>query len=388
MSIRSEKTALVLGGGGARGAYEAGVVAGLAELLGGSENEPLFRIFCGTSVGAINCAYLAANAHKRDFGAAGLVAHWEGLELDKHLKIDFAGLLGIRSLFTSRTGLGRSMLAIGALETLVGKGTPWQSLRRNIEGGLIEALVVTALEISSGRTTVFTDLAPGVSYEASRNPRRSSVATSVDENHVLASAAIPLIFPPRRIGAHHYVDGGIRFNTPLAPALRLGAERIVLVPLLTESPIATAHERKLGPFFLLGKILDALLLDPIDYDLQVLRRFNRIVDMLDEVLTKDERSRFDAAMIQERGEPYRAVDTLVFRPSEDLGQLARQRARAFSRGTKSERLLSRLAAMEDAMEADFLSFILFDGSHANQLIELGRRDVVSRRDEVFAFFEK
>ena len=378
-------TAIVLGGGGARGAYEAGVVSGIAQVIGRSHDGPLFDILCGTSVGAINAAYLAACADEPDHAIAGLEAHWRGLDLRRHLKLDLSGLAGFRNLINKKTPEGRSILAIGALEELVGEGTPWPRLRANVASGRIQALVIAALDIASGKTTVFTDLAPGVEYPGSRDPRRTAEATHITADHVLASAAIPLVFPPRRIGDRFYADGGIRFNTPLAPALRLGAERIVVIPLLAEVPADPPPSRRIGPLFLMGKLLNALLLDPISYDLQVLQRFNKLVSLLDETLTTEERGRIDAAMRDERGIPYRAVQTLVFRPSKDIGHMARERAMELGKGA-TERAVRRLATMEDVWEADLLSFVLFDGEHAGRLIDLGRSDVLARADEVRAFF--
>lgn len=379
-------TAIVLGGGGARGAYEAGVVSGIAQVIGKSHDGPLFDILCGTSVGAINAAYLAACADEHDHAIAGLEAHWRGLELRRHLKLDLTGIAGFRNLISKKAPEGRSILAIGALEELVGDGTPWPRLRANLASGRIRALVVAALDIASGKTKVFTDLAPGVEYPASRDPRRSHEDTDISADHVLASAAIPLVFPARRIGDRFYADGGIRFNTPLAPALRLGAERIIVIPLLAETPAEPPPSRRIGPLFLMGKLLNALLLDPISYDLQVLQRFNNLVSLLDVSLTGDERARIDAAMTKDRGTPYRAVQTLVFRPSKDIGHMARERALELDSGV-TERVVRRLATMEDVWEADLLSFVLFDGEHAGRLIDLGRNDVLARADEVRAFFQ-
>ncbi len=204
---------------------------------------------------------------------------------------------------------------------------------------------------------------------------------------MLASAAIPLIFPPRRVNGRYYVDGGLRFNTPLAPALRLGAQRIVVIPLLTENPSQHRERKSLGAIFLLGKLLDALLLDPISYDLHVLERFNRLLDTLEESLTDEEMGRVQATISETRGAPYRRVNTLVFRPTHDLGALARERARELSGQGPTEHIVSRIAAMEDYWEADLLSFILFDGVHAQHLVDLGRADVIARADEVRKFFD-
>ncbi len=377
---------IVLGGGGARGAYEAGILAGLTEVAPTDAlhigEHGLFDVVTGTSVGAINAAWLAAHSDTRDHCIEGLLDHWRSLSLEKHLRPDVLGWFGRR-----RTGvLGKAILDPRELEKLVQDGVPWDRLRKNVDAGYVRALIVTALHVKSGKTTVFTDLAPGAEYPASRDPRRSHVASHVTSDHVLASAAVPLLFPSRRIGESYYSDGGLRFNTPLAPALRMGVDRVVVIPLLMEKPKSQEAEVYPGAVFLLGKLFDALLLDPIRYDLAVLERFNRFLTVLDDALSPAELKRLEAAMIEARGAPYRKVDTLVFRPTSDIGALARRRGEQLMRRGWRGRLIRQLTKAGGGVDADFLSFILFDREHAEELIELGRRDVHARKDEVHAFF--
>ena len=379
-------TGIVLGGGGARGAYEAGVLAGIVDVLGPDCPCALFDVICGTSVGAINAAWLAAHADASGHDISGLVAKWTSLSLDRHLRPDVLGWFG-RSRDDQH--LGRAFLDPQELESLVEEGVPWSRLHRNVSAGTIRALVVTALHVASGRTTIFTHLAPGEVYPASRDPRRVHVAEAVTADHVLASAAVPLLFPSRRIGHAYYADGGLRFNTPIAPALRMGVDKLVVIPLLQD---AGKKEPRLGPeeapslVFLAGKLLDALLLDPIRYDLDVLDRFNRLVSVLDDSLSEAERERVNEAMTAERGAPYRKVETLVFQPSEDIGAMARRKGELLERRGWRGKMLSRFTRIGGQVDADLLSFVLFDGDHAADLIQLGRRDVQNRAGEVRAFF--
>jgi len=394
MSAEEHTTGIVLGGGGARGAYEAGVIAGITDVLAdanpGAEFRSLFDVVCGTSVGAINAAWVAAHADAEDHDAQGLLRHWRTLELSKHLRLDPIGMIAGRPDPLNPNGktTGRAVLDARALEVLVEEGIPWRRLRRNIEASRIKGLVVTALHVATGTTTLFTDLAPGVEYPPSKARRRKAMRDAITADHVLASAAIPLIFPSRRIGRGYYADGGVRFNTPMAPALRLGVDRLVVIPLLSEPEErpALGPEDYPGPIFLAGKVLDALLLDPIGYDLQVLVRFNKLLKRLDDFLTPEERAEFDQVVAEARGAPYKRVDTLVFRPSQDLGRLALEHAgRLKTRGLRG-RLVAMLADMGGTFDADLLSFILFDADYAHQLVELGRADVRARADEVCEFF--
>lgn len=388
-------TGIVFSGGGARGAYEAGVVQGIVEVM--QPTHPLFDVLCGTSVGALNAAYLAAHAHEPDMNAAGLVSHWAELDIATHLRLDMRGLLGWKRDFSGDdhkpNQVGRSLLDVRALETIVREHVPWDRLHRNLAEGRVRSLVVSALQIATGQTTQFAELAPGQTFTNSHDPRRVLRLEEVCADHVLASAAIPLLFPARRVGEHFFCDGGVRFNTPIAPAIRCGAERLVVISLLSQEPAqvdATPRAERVhaynSPIYMVGKVLNALLLDPLRYDLQVLERFNRLISALERALPPDELEAVQRILRESRGLPYRRLKTLVFRPTIDVGMLARERAAQLQRSRFSSWLLARTATLGALWESDLLSFILFDSQFARELIELGRTDAVSRSEEIRAFF--
>lgn len=390
-------TGIVFSGGGARGAYEAGVVQGIMEVM--QPEEPLFDVLCGTSVGALNASYLAAHAQRPDMNAAGLASKWSDLDIGTHLRLDMRGLLGWKREFSGvedqkPTLVGRSLLDVRALEEIVREHVPWSDLHRNIEEGRVRALVISALQIATGQTTQFAELAPGQSFTNSNDPRRVLRLEPVSADHVLASAAIPLLFPARRVGEHFFCDGGVRFNTPIAPAIRCGAERLIVISLLSQEPKEsdpTPRAERLhaynSPIFIIGKVLNALLLDPLRYDLQVLDRFNRLISALETALPPHELEAVERVLRESRGLPYRKLKTLVFRPTVDVGMLARQRAAQLQRSRFSSWLLARTATLGALWESDLLSFILFDSQFARELIELGRQDALMRAAEIVAFFE-
>lgn len=396
----ASNTALVLSGGGARGAYEAGVVRGIVEVLGLTASSPSpFRIFVGTSVGAINTSYLASHADRGDMAVDGLCDVWAKLDLREHLDVSLRGIARLMRPTTGRNlragdQLGGSILNSRALETTVRDGIDWQRLRRNVAAAEVRALVVTALRVADGRTTMFAELADGVHFVPSADPFRHAAPERVTADHVLASAAIPLVFPARRIGAAYYCDGGLRFNTPLAPAIRTGANRIVVVSLrhpTTPTEAVVDHTVDYpSPTFLLGKLLDALLLDPIRHDLSVLARFNHLAKVLDEALSSEEKLRVDRFMTESRGLPYRELETLVFEPSVDIGELAgvhvQKNLDAWGLPSRTRWLLHAVTRSEFGREADAASFVLFDGAFAQRIIELGHRDTLARADEVRDFF--
>lgn len=397
-------TGLVLSGGGARGAYEAGVLKGIVEVLGlGPDDRAPFQIFSGTSVGAINAIWAAAHAHRGDLNVDGLLEQWRRLSLDTHLRFDLPGLLGLRARWAAvadRIGLepnlgdrwGRSVVDGRPLERIVTGAIPWQRLHDNVQRGLVSAAVVAALQIRTGRTTMFADLAPGARFRPSRDPRRTAAIGPLSAHHVLASAAIPFLFPARRVEGDYYCDGSLRFSTPIAPALRCGAERIMVVSLLhgsTPSVEGDLERKRIEAFphlrFLAGKLINALLLDSVDYDLHVLERFNKLLDTLEDTLDSDELARVQRTLEESRGVSYRYVDTLVFRPGEDIGRVAADMARSIGRRSPSAWALTRLL-QSGAFEDDLLSFLFFDGAFAEHLMTLGRRDAAARSDEIRKFF--
>ena len=390
----SNQTAVVLSGGGARGAYEAGVIAGIVEILRGQRHDHApFSIFTGTSVGAINASWLAAHADRPDMNVGGLLEQWRSLELREHLRIS-----PMRFLWPSRGGerLGRSLIDPRALEELVQERIPFGRLHDNVDAGIVQALVVAALNIASTKTTMFAEVAPEASFVPSRDPRRLGKQTRIECGHVLASAAIPLVFPARRIGSQYYCDGGIRFNTPLAPAIRSGAERLVVVSALHRAEVeadADLGERLRrtaaypSPFFILGKVLNALLLDPINYDLGVMRRFNRLWGVLEATLTDEEMHRVSAVLEETRGVSYRRLQALVFHPSQDIGDITTRHAKRLGAKSLPGAFVAFSARLRAQFESDLLSFVLFDGDFADELISLGRHDAGERADEIISFFK-
>jgi len=401
------RTGIVLSGGGARGAFQVGVVRGILDVLqdSGMRYAP-FNVLCGTSVGAINASYMASHADEPDLAIDGLVEAWKSLKLADHLRVNLRGLFGGGLLGTaaalskdeapmsSAPVPARALLDALPLTELVQKQVAFDQLHRNVASGIVHALVITALEIASGRTTMFIEAPSHVAFPPSRDPRRNIRREPIGLQHVLASAALPLVFPPRRIHGEAYCDGGVRFNTPIAPAIRAGADRIVVISLLSESPTAEVQEIPLevreasykNPVFLIGKVLNALLLDPTHYDLQVLDRFNQMIETMESVLTPTQLAAFHQVVQQGRNMNYRKLRTLVFRPSLDIGEIALEYVRHIRPEGIGARLLHRLANQKSAWQSDLISFLCFDGGYSEQIIELGRREAVSRADEVLEFF--
>ncbi len=395
----------MLSGGGTRGAYEVGVVAGMIEALGRTARDPpLFRIFAGTSVGAINATFLAANAHRGDHGIERLIEIWSSLRLEDHARLKpwtllrWSGRMNrLLEGVVASDAPGNSLLDTRNLERVVNEAVDWEQLYQNIDGGTTLSLLIAALHVETGRTTMFVDQAPGEDFRPTRDRRRRARLTRLGVGHVLASAAIPLLFPSRWVEDGYYCDGGLRFNTPMAPALRAGADKLVVIsPMFHEEkgslppPPETGPDQELSVSFLVGKLLNALLLDPVSYDLSVLRRFNLLLEVLEDALPPEELARVQDVLERTRGLPYRRIEPLVFSPTQNLGKVAgryiRESLKTTNLNVVVRKLVERAARRAPGQEADWASYLLFDGGFARELIELGRRDTLARAQAIRAYF--
>jgi len=279
------------------------------------------------------------------------------------------------------------------LENVVRRLIPWQRISANCAHGFFESLSISATDIGSGKTVVFVERADGKIPKWSKDPFVRAQAVKMAPEHAIAGAALPILFPAVAIGQRFFCDGGLRQNTPLSPALRLGADKVLVIGLRHKPAVDEEVSEESAPFpgaaFLAGKILDAFLLDHIDYDLDRLRRFNALIRTLQEVAPSEGQTRFNREVLAMRGAPYRVVEELMIRPSTDLGEIAGDIARNNSfkgeGGGAGIRLLRRLATARGADEADLLSYILFDGSFAAELTRLGYEDARARHESLAKF---
>lgn len=407
---RPPRRALVFSGGGARGAYEAGVVRYLIEELPRRlGRDPKIDIVCGTSVGAIHACFLAATAHEDASRAGRLVDLWTSMRIDDVLPFSRRDLLslprrllGIRRVVEAmRGGLAPArlygLLNTKPLEQMVLHAMPWRSIRSNVREGRVDAVCVAATQIATGRVTIFMETRDHALPEWTRDPNILPRPTRLMPTHALASAAIPLLFPAVRVASTYYVDGGLRLNTPLAPALRLGADRVLVVALrpdphqANEAALAEQRVEDYGsPLFLFGKLLNALLLDHVDTDLARMHVMNEMIADGTAAYGPDFLERLNARATADGRHPFRAIHDLVLRPSADLGILAGRILQGMG-GERARSPLIRLAARglvdgRRTPESDLLSYLLFDGEFLAPLAELGLRDARAREEELVEFF--
>lgn len=399
----TNRVAIVLSGGGARGAYEAGVLAYLFEeiyprLPPGFE----FDIVSGTSVGAIHAGYLAASSHlEPQVRARILVETWSAMSIDRVMRLKTSDLVGVPlralGLETLRRGAGAEPDVIGGLvdisplERLVDERIPWQQLRDNIEAGRPGALCIACTDIHTGLVTVFIDgaLADTTAWDSDRHAQ--AIPARITSLHVRASAAIPFLFPAVRVGDAYYLDGGMRVNTPLLPALRLRANKALVIGLKcapgAQRANAEAKRAITQPAYVLGKIMNVMILDQLEHELRRVETINTILDGATDALGRGCIDAITEAVRAKRGVEYRKVETRVVRPSRDLGGMA---ADAYHRGPRRGRvrgLLPRLLARSALRgvpehEADLFSYLYFDQSYTRPLIELGRADAERQQEEI------
>ncbi len=399
------KVALVLAGGAARGAYEVGVIQHLVEEVSRDLGRDIpLPILCGTSVGAINACAMAAYAHEPVRRAALMVRYWTKLRIEDVLVPGPSSLFGMLRL---ALGLGRrrgrsggvpsGLFGSGGLSRVLAEAIPFARIGEHVASGRLEAVSVSATELSSGRTVVFVQRGSAEPLRWRSDPTIVARDVSLGAEHALASAAIPFFFPPVRLENDYYCDGGLRQNVPFSPARKLGADRLIIIDPThvgrrdPEALPAPDETRPPADLVLLGKVLNAVFLDHLDQDLDRLSRVNFIL----EGGTRIAGPGFVERLNREIGQaPYgglRPLRTVLVRSSQNIGALATEfaHARGFRLRLKGlvGRLLCRMAEGDTETESDLLSYLLFDGNFARQLIELGRADARAKHAELCAFFE-
>ncbi len=387
---------VILSGGGARGAYEVGVLSYVfGELVRSTGKVPRIDIISGSSVGAVNGAFLASAAHEPVRGIERLVELWYELDFSQVLSF------GLRELaLLHRVWLGgakpQGLFKAEPLARLIGENVSWLKLARNLRRGVLQALTLATTHVATGRPHIFVDLSPHVPRP--RDVGRQVVMRDgpVRANHVLASAALPILFPLVDVHGELHCDGGLRINTPTAPAIHLGARRLFVIGLSHRRYDTGSRTREMAPDrapgapFMLGKVLDAFFLDHLDADIQAMERINDYMAMGLATYGPDfiERMNREARV---RGRPERnPVRVCTVRPSVDLGHVAydflAERRWHIRTETAIVHALLRTIDVGEAAEADLASFLLFDEEFVRVLIELGRRDAAQMRPELEDFF--
>jgi len=367
--------AVMFTGGGALAAYQVGLVKGLARHF----PQLRFQIITGVSAGAINATYLAAHDGSLAEAAEDLANVWRALECQHVFRPNFAALLPFRTALKAilpprMTRRPHGMLNAGPLAETLRKvyhcpirNRPIEGIRRNLARGDLKALALIGLDYTTGQSVRWTQ---GRSIDAYEGPNRRNTQAEITVEHVLASSAIPFIFPAVNIDQRWYGDGGIRLAAPLSSAVRLGARRILAMSTGYQRTPAEANTPAVIGYppaaQIMGQLINAIFLDVIDEDVVRMARMNEMIEKLD----SSERNGF------------KPIDLFVLRPSTDLSKVAGEYEKDLPLNMK---LLTRALGTRETKSPDFMSMLMFEPHYTSRLIELGEKDVDSRLDELRTF---
>lgn len=372
---KSHHTALLLGGGGARAAYQVGVLKAIAELVPkGCENP--FPIICGTSAGSINTVALASNAGDFHHGVRRIRKVWENFELHHVFHSDGKNLFKrIIQWAWSNLGPGTwhkgpsSLLDNEPLKELLNRSISFDKIDDSIKNGDLHAYCLTACSYTSGESTTFYDGSPEI--ENWLRTHREGLREKMTIDHLMASSAIPVIFPSVKLGEEHFGDGSMRQISPISPALHLGAKKILIIGLrLEDSPRAgpaPKHRPTLGQIS--GYVLDTLFLNSLQSDIERMERMNRTL-----------KANTDA-----NGEALKVIEHLVISPSEDIANIAMKH---FLEMPRSFRIALKFLGMAKANSRRFISYLMFTKTFCRELIDLGYRDAMEKRAELEVFLKQ
>lgn len=366
--------AVMLTGGGARAAYQVGLIQGLARYFPNLK----FQIVTGVSAGAINAMFLAARKGSLAEKARDLEKIWCALECSNIWHFNWRTMLPFRSALASMfprkkwsrprglvdtTPLGNLLCEIFDCEPRV----PIRGVRENLLSRELHAVALITLDYSTGQSVRWVQ---GQNLEIFEGPNRRSAITEFTVEHVLASASLPFVFPAVQIGSEWHGDGGIRLAAPLSAAVHLGARRIIAMSTGYQRTAVEANTPVVDGYppaaQILGQLMNAIFLDVIDEDVLRMQRMNEMIRKLD---------------ARERN-GLRPIDLLVLRPSRDLAKVAASYEKYLPRHLKT---LTRALGAKETESPDIISLLMFEPHYTRELIDIGRADVESRIGEIRTF---
>lgn len=377
------KVGLVLTGGGARAAFQVGALRAISDIFyehktdKQSENKNPYPIITGTSAGAINATVLAAYARYPRIGVKKLEQVWRNFSVEQIFRSDFRGVMQntgrwTRAIFSTRyyqkSGLG--LFNNEPLKKLLSQVIHYGNIQKSIDSGHLDALSITASGYNSKQSISFFQ-AKANTKEWQRYHRRG-VATRINREHLLASSAIPLIFPAVKINGEFYGDGSVRFLTPLSPAIHLGADKVLVIGLEPERKTTDNKNIHQYPSIgdIAGHVLDSVFIDSLNSDLERINRINDTIKLIPE-------------SVRQTASKLRPIETLTISPSQDISELASQ---YFSELPRLIQFFFKRLGIDDNEGSTVLSYLLFESAYTSTLIELGYQDTIKQKKNIELFF--
>src|SRR5574340_47169 len=375
-----KRVGLILTGGGARAAYQVGVLKAIAEFLPRRAHNP-FPVICGTSAGALNAAALAINAQSFRKGVRYLDNIWRNFHANQVYRTDVLGVFSntarwLAGLILHGLGINRpkriSLLDNSPLVDFLDEVLPCEKIQGSIDAGLLHALSITASGYGSGQSVTFYQGADEI--VPWNRARRIGIPTQIENKHLLASSALPFIFPATLINREYFGDGSMRQIAPISSALHLGATRILVIGVTANGDIGLARRSDMSDYPSLAQIaghaLNSIFLDSMEVDLERVRRINELAAMLPESL----REQTDM----------KHVEVLVISPSQSIEKIAERYAAELP---WTIRLLLRLVGAVQHGGSILVSYLLSEKKYCSALIDLGYQDALKQRGEILHFLE-
>lgn len=368
---------LVLSGGGARGSYQAGVLLALSEIFQSESIKNPFEIYTGVSAGAINATMLAAEAQDFPLAVKKLCDLWGRITPEQVFYTDamHLGRLGMKWMgelslgALTGTTAGKALLETAPLNTLLRENINYEKIQTNLELKNLKALGLTAIDYKDSMAITFVQSLENKSW---RKAKKVSEPAMIQTEHVMASSAIPLLFPPIQVDQRYFGDGCVRNTHPCGPAIYLGANKLFIVGVKSLNLVGSLTPLTKSPSVarVLNVILNAILLDGIELDVERLYRVNEFIRQI----PASHRNQLN----------YKTVDYVWISPSEDIGNKAMQSAQNLPRLIKY--LIKGLGSLEEANE--IISYLLFDPQFCSQLIEMGFDDGMKAKKQIVEFITK